>query len=95
VGPAAPGPGAGPGSRAEHDGFFTAGEVRRTAAAYGTEAELLAGMGHDLMLDHGWERVADRIHTWVRQPPVGGWGWGSAASSRSRSRARWLRREWW
>jgi pimeloyl-ACP methyl ester carboxylesterase len=28
---------------AEHDGFFT-GEVRRTAAAYGTEAELLAGM---------------------------------------------------
>jgi hypothetical protein len=31
---------------AEHDGSFTAGEVRRTVAAYGTEAELLAGIGH-------------------------------------------------
>jgi hypothetical protein len=30
---------------AEHDGFFTAGEVRRTAAAYGTEAELLGRDG--------------------------------------------------
>jgi pimeloyl-ACP methyl ester carboxylesterase len=38
---------------AEHDGFFTAGEMDRTAAAYHTQAEILAGMGHDLMLDPG------------------------------------------
>jgi pimeloyl-ACP methyl ester carboxylesterase len=52
---------------AEHDGFFTAGEMDRTAAAYHTQAEILAGMGHDLMLDPGWPQVADRIHT--RPPP--------------------------
>jgi hypothetical protein len=42
---------------AEHDGFFTAGEMDRTAAAYHTQAEILAGMG----------QVADRIHTWTHQ----------------------------
>jgi hypothetical protein len=43
----------------------------RTAAAYHTQAEILAGMGHDLMLDPGWPQVADRIHTWTHQtaPP--------------------------
>jgi pimeloyl-ACP methyl ester carboxylesterase len=54
---------------AEHDGFFTAAELRRTAAAYRTRAEILPGMGHDLMLDQGWPRVADRIHTWIREIP--------------------------
>jgi pimeloyl-ACP methyl ester carboxylesterase len=52
---------------AERDGFFTAGEVHRTARAYRTEAEIFVGMGHDLMLDQGWEKVADRIDTWVRE----------------------------
>jgi pimeloyl-ACP methyl ester carboxylesterase len=52
---------------AEHDGFFTAGEMDRTAAAYHTQAGILAGMGHDLMLDPGWPQVADRIHTWTHQ----------------------------
>jgi pimeloyl-ACP methyl ester carboxylesterase len=50
---------------AEHDGFFTVDELRRSAAAYRTEAEIVAGMGHDLMLDQGWQQVADRIHTWI------------------------------
>ena len=52
---------------AEHDGFFTAREMDRTAAAYHTQAEILAGMGHDLMLDPGWPQVVDRIHTWTHQ----------------------------
>jgi pimeloyl-ACP methyl ester carboxylesterase len=30
---------------AEHDGFFTAAEMDRTAAAYRTEAEIIPGMG--------------------------------------------------
>ncbi len=49
----------------EHDRFFTAAELRRTAAAYGTHAEMVAGIGHDMMLDQGWHRVADRIDTWI------------------------------
>lgn len=52
---------------AEHDGFFTAGEMRRLAAAYRTQAEILPGMGHDLVLDRGWPQVADRIDAWVRE----------------------------
>jgi pimeloyl-ACP methyl ester carboxylesterase len=52
---------------AEHDGFFTAREMRRTAAAYRTQAEILPGMGHNLVLDQGWPQIADRIDTWVRE----------------------------
>jgi len=51
---------------AEHDGFFTAAEVEATARLYGTHAEMFA-MGHDMMLDTGWEKVADRIDAWVRE----------------------------
>jgi alpha-beta hydrolase superfamily lysophospholipase len=57
---------------AERDTIFTVEEVRRTARAYRTEAEILPGLGHDMMLDEGWERVADRIDVWVREttPPM-------------------------
>jgi len=54
---------------AELDRTFTVGEVRATARAYGVEAEIFDGMGHDLMLDVGWERVADRVGEWVRTLP--------------------------
>ena len=51
---------------AELDGFFTTAEVERTARAYGTEAQIIPGMGHDLMLDEGWQAVADRVDHWLR-----------------------------
>jgi pimeloyl-ACP methyl ester carboxylesterase len=53
---------------AEQDGFFTVDEVRRTARAYRTEAEIFPGMGHDMMLDAEWRKVSDRIDAWLRQP---------------------------
>lgn len=49
------------------DGFLTAAEAEHTARAYGTSAEHFHGMGHDLMLEQGWEKVADRIEHWVRK----------------------------
>jgi pimeloyl-ACP methyl ester carboxylesterase len=52
---------------ASNDAIISAGVVRRTARAYGTEAELFDGMGHHMTLDVGWERVADRVHAWVRR----------------------------
>ena len=47
------------------DGVITTEEVRATATAYGTAAEIFPGMGHDVMLEPGWEAVAQRIHTWL------------------------------
>jgi alpha-beta hydrolase superfamily lysophospholipase len=50
---------------AECDASITHAEVRATAAAYRTTAEFLPGLGHNMMLEPGWEAVADRIHTWL------------------------------
>ena len=40
-------------------------EVKSTARAYRTEAEFFPEMGHDLMLEPGWDAVAERIDTWL------------------------------
>lgn len=40
-------------------------EVEATAQAYGTEAELFPDMGHGMMLDVGWQQVADRMLEWL------------------------------
>ena len=50
---------------AENDIVFTQQEVRGTAAAYHTEAELFPEMAHDMMLAPGWAAVAERIHAWL------------------------------
>lgn len=50
---------------AGEDGAVSAAEVRATARAYHTEAQFFSGMGHNMMLEHGWEVVAERIHTWL------------------------------
>lgn len=47
------------------DGVFTTEEVQATAAAYRTAAEIFPNMGHDVMLEPGWDAVAQRIHTWL------------------------------
>ena len=52
------------------DACFPPAVLRRLAAAYGATLHLFAGMGHDLMLDHGWEQVADAILEWVRGLPA-------------------------
>jgi pimeloyl-ACP methyl ester carboxylesterase len=40
-------------------------EVEATARAYNTRAEFFSGMGHVMMLDVGWQDVADRILEWL------------------------------
>jgi hypothetical protein len=49
----------------EDDGTITNDEVRATARAYGTQAELFPRMGHNMMLEPGWTHVAERIHNWL------------------------------
>ena len=51
---------------AESDGCITQEEVRATARAYRTEAEIFPNMGHNMMVEPGWEAVAQRIHTWLK-----------------------------
>jgi pimeloyl-ACP methyl ester carboxylesterase len=50
---------------ADDDGAHTREEVRATARAYRTEAEFFPNMGHNMMLESGWDAVAERIHTWL------------------------------
>ena len=50
---------------AADDACFSPKEVRATARAYGTEAEIFPDMGHDMMLEPGWTAVAERIDTWL------------------------------
>ena len=50
---------------AADDGIFTPGEVARTARAYGTTATIYPHMGHNMMLEQGWERVAGDIVAWL------------------------------
>ena len=50
---------------AECDGLLATKEVRATARAYRTEAEIFPDMGHDMMLEPGWQAVAERIDSWL------------------------------
>lgn len=51
---------------AENDAIFSVETTKRIAATYGTEAVIFPDMAHDMMLEAGWEKVADTIADWVR-----------------------------
>lgn len=50
---------------AEKDTIFTPYEVEATARAYRSAPEIWAGMAHDMMLEEGWQSVAERIIEWL------------------------------
>lgn len=50
---------------AELDTIVTEREIHRTATAYGAEAKMFPGMAHDLMLEAGWQGVAETIDDWL------------------------------
>lgn len=52
---------------AADDTIFHLGEIEATARAYGTQAEIFPGMAHDMMLEPGWQVVAERILNWLMQ----------------------------
>lgn len=49
----------------EKDALFTQRMVRATAKAYGVTAEFFPDMAHVMMLEPGWQQVADRIIHWM------------------------------
>ena len=50
---------------AEDDAIISPRQVHRTAAAYGTNAEIFPDMGHDIMLEPKWPAIAERIDDWL------------------------------
>ena len=50
-------------------------DVQRTAGSYGVEPVWFPGMGHDVMLDAGWDLVLDTVLAFTADLPA----WGSAA----------------
>jgi pimeloyl-ACP methyl ester carboxylesterase len=50
---------------AQNDCAHTAKEILATARAYRTRAEFFPEMGHNMMLEPGWDAVAGRIHNWL------------------------------
>lgn len=51
---------------AENDALFTRRQIDGVARACNTAAEFFPGMAHDMMLEPGWECVADRVAECVR-----------------------------
>lgn len=51
---------------AQEDTIFGPDDVAATAAAWGTRPVMVPDLGHDVMLDEGWERVADLLADWIR-----------------------------
>jgi alpha-beta hydrolase superfamily lysophospholipase len=50
---------------AVNDKAISVYEVEATARAYGIQAEIFPDMAHNMMLEAGWQMVADRILTWL------------------------------
>jgi pimeloyl-ACP methyl ester carboxylesterase len=49
------------------DAIFTPEEVEATARAYNTRANIFPKMAHEMMLESGWQAVAERILAWLRE----------------------------
>lgn len=62
---------------ATEDQIIRVVDIERTARMYGVDPVMLDGIGHDVMLDEGWDRVLDLVLDWVDAevpagtPPLG------------------------
>jgi pimeloyl-ACP methyl ester carboxylesterase len=50
---------------AQDDGMRIDGDVSALARLYQTDAEIFPDMGHVMMLEPGWQTVAERIDGWL------------------------------
>jgi len=49
----------------ENDAIILEADMRRTGQYYSVEAEIFPGMTHCLMLETGWQKIANRIIGWL------------------------------
>jgi pimeloyl-ACP methyl ester carboxylesterase len=52
---------------AAQDNMLMPSEIQATAHAYNAQAKIIAGVAHNSMLELGWQAVAERILTWVKE----------------------------
>ena len=52
---------------AARDNMLTPGEVLATARAYNAEAEIVADVAHNMMIESRWQAVAERILGWLEE----------------------------
>jgi len=52
---------------AENDAVITPDMVQAAARKYGLQAKILPNMAHDVMLETGWEEVAEAILEWLAE----------------------------
>jgi pimeloyl-ACP methyl ester carboxylesterase len=50
---------------AERDAFFTRAMIEEAARLHGVAPEFVSGMAHVMMLEPGWEAVAERVCGWL------------------------------
>lgn len=55
---------------AEKDAIFNRKEVEATARAYATQAQIFPDMAHNMMLESGWEAVAEHILTCLSEKGI-------------------------
>jgi pimeloyl-ACP methyl ester carboxylesterase len=51
----------------DNDQIYPPSDIRRTAKAYHTQPVLIPDMGHEIMVEPGWNVVADTIASWLRR----------------------------
>jgi pimeloyl-ACP methyl ester carboxylesterase len=68
---------------AERDAFFTRGMVEETARLHGVSPAFFPGMAHVMMLEPGWQDVAERVCAWLDalQEPSSVWTGASRGST--------------
>ncbi|HEX6627533.1 MAG TPA: hypothetical protein VF105_06240 [Gemmatimonadaceae bacterium] len=49
------------------DNMLKTTEIEATARAYGTSAEIIADVAHDMMIEVRWRTVAERILVWLNE----------------------------
>ena len=50
----------------QYDELIPSGQVEMTARTYGVDAHILPDLGHGMMLERGWQRVAELVLGWLR-----------------------------
>jgi len=52
---------------AENDALIAPKKIEKTARVFNADLKIFPGMAHDLMLERGWEKVAEYMVEWLKK----------------------------